>query len=243
MTASTTDLLRITDRLSDDLAHLHFGPPVSHVYNPLVYARDCMREYLERYGAPPKEVLLVGMNPGPFGMAQTGVPFGEIAMVRDWLRIKVPVGRPAVEHPKRPVQGFDCPRSEVSGARVWGWARDTFGDAERFFTRFLVVNYCPLLFMEAGGRNRTPDQLPAAERAPLLAACDRALRETAVVVRPRWAIGVGRFAEARLRQALQGMDVRIASVPHPSPANPQANRGWAPLMTRALADLGIKVPR
>ena len=34
-----------------------------------------------------KRVVFLGMNPGPFGMAQVGVPFGEVAAVRDWLRI------------------------------------------------------------------------------------------------------------------------------------------------------------
>src|SRR5690606_6715112 len=127
------------------------------------------------YGRGPKEILLLGMNPGPFGMAQTGVPFGEIAAVRDWLGVRGVVGRPAIEHPKRPVQGFGCHRSEGSGKRLWGWAQDRFGEPERFFDRFFVVNYCPLVFLEVGGRNRTPDKLPVREREPLFEACDRAL--------------------------------------------------------------------
>src|SRR4026209_220177 len=110
---------------------------------------------------------MLGMNPGPFGMVQTGVPFGDVAMARSWLGVVGPVARPRDEHPKRPVLGLECRRSEVSGARLWGWARDTFKSPDRFFERFFVVNYCPLLFMEAGGRNLTPDKLPSAERAPL----------------------------------------------------------------------------
>src|SRR5690606_1352475 len=106
---------------------LRFRDPVEYVYNPLEYARRPHEAYLKRYGTGPKEVLLLGMNPGPFGMAQTGVPFGEVAHVREWLGIEDGVDRPAVEHPKRPVLGFDCKRAEVSGARLWGWARDRFG--------------------------------------------------------------------------------------------------------------------
>lgn len=218
----------VADALCRDLAGLRFGAPVSHVYNPLVYARAPHHEYLRRYGRAPKQVVFVGMNPGPFGMAQTGVPFGCVSLVRDFLGIEAPVGRPAKQHPKRPVLGFACPREEVSGTRLWGFVRERFGTPERFFATRFVANYCPLLFLEASGRNRTPVQLPAAERAPLLAACDAALRRTVELLEPRLVVGIGRFAEARAREALAGSGVAIGSLPHPSPASPAANRGWPP---------------
>jgi len=227
----------IAESLSRDLDGLRFAPPVAHVYNPLVYARAPYREYLRRYGRGRKEVVLLGMNPGPFGMAQTGVPFGCVSLVRGFLGIEGPVGRPPGEHPKRPVLGFACPREEVSGARLWGFVRERFGTPERFFARFFVANYCPLLFLEASGRNRTPAQLPAAERAPLLAACDAALRRTVEVLQPRLVVGIGRFAEARARETLAGTGVAVGAIPHPSPASPAANRGWSRTATRALANL------
>ena len=225
--------------LSREVARLDFGEPVTHVYNPLDYAWDAHRLYLETYGAPPKQVVFVGMNPGPWGMAQTGVPFGEVALVHDWLGIEAEVGRPQAEHPKRPVEGFDCRRSEVSGKRLWGWARDRFGTAAEFFERFFVANYCPLSFMEATGRNRTPDKLPAAEREPLLALCDRALRETVAALEPEYVVGVGKWAEERARSALHGLDLRVGRVLHPSPASPIANRGWARRAEKNLSDLGV----
>jgi single-strand selective monofunctional uracil DNA glycosylase len=175
-------------------------------------------------------------------MAQTGIPFGEVSHVRDWLGLQAPIGRPDTEHPKRPIQGFECSRSEVSGARVWGWARARFSDPETFFRRFLVLNYCPLVFMEESGRNRTPDRLPLAERRPLFEACDRALRQQVEHLRPRFLLAVGRFAEKRAQEALRGLEVGIGSVPHPSPANPGANRGWDRLMDRALLELGLNLP-
>jgi len=233
---------RITDELVAALEPLRFGPPVTHVYNPLVYARRPYDLYWERCGAAPKEVVLLGMNPGPFGMAQTGVPFGEVGLVREWLGIEAAVGKPEVENPKRPVEGFACRRSEVSGRRLWGWARERFGSAEAFFGRFFVANYCPLLFLEEGGRNRTPDKLPAAEATPLYAACDRALRATVAHLRPRLVVGVGKFAEDRARQALAGLDVAVGRITHPSPANPKANRGWQPLVETELAALGVNLP-
>ncbi len=227
-------------QLVADLEPLRFAPPVTHVYNPFVYAQATAALYLERYGTGPREVVLLGMNPGPFGMAQTGVPFGDPELVRDFLGVDGEVGRPPSEHPKRPVVGTASTRGEVSGRRLWGWVRDRFGTPEAFFERFVVVNYCPLAFMEASGRNRTPDKLPVAERRPLFAACDAALRRTVAHHQPRWVVGVGAFACQRARAALDS-EAKVGRVPHPSPASPAANRGWAPQMEAALATLGIQL--
>lgn len=235
-------LVAAAERLRDDVDRLDFGPPVAHVYNPLRYAWRPHRLYLERFGAAPKEVVLVGMNPGPWGMAQTGVPFGEVEMARDWLGIAGDVETPAHEHPKRPIEGFDCRRSEVSGRRLWGWARSRFGTPEAFFRRFFVWNYCPLAFLEESGRNRTPDKLPAAERAPLEAACDRALRAAIEALAPTRVLGVGRFAERRIRAALGGHDVEIGQILHPSPASPLANDGWQWRAEAQLRSLGVILP-
>ncbi len=236
------DLIAIAETLRREADGLAFGPPVACVYNPLDYAWGPHRAYLESYGRGSREVLLVGMNPGPYGMAQTGVPFGDKDLVRDWLGIEAPVGRPAREHPRRPIAGFDCPRGEVSGQRLWGWARDRWESPEAFFERFFVGNYCPLVFMEESGRNRTPDKLPKDEREALFAVCDRALADTIDCLRPAWVLGVGRFAERRVRAVTGGRDLVTGEVPHPSPANPRANQGWARLMDAALAGLGIEVP-
>lgn len=235
-------LLEITRRLAHDVNRLRFSPPVAYVYNPLEYASKAHLSYVTKYARSGVEVLFLGMNPGPWGMAQTGVPFGEVAMVRDWLGINEPVKKPKREHPKRPIEGFACHRSEISGTRLWGWARDTFGTPQRFFSRFFVANYCPLCFMEESGRNLTPDKLPVAERRPLLAACDRALRDTVLQLKPRRIIGVGGFAEKRARDVLTDLDLPIGRISHPSPASPIANRGWAGLVKRELQELGIKIP-
>ncbi len=235
-------LTEISDDLSAELSPLVFSAPVAYVYNPLAYAREPHVRYLERFGGGSPEVLLVGMNPGPWGMAQTGVPFGAVSAVRDWLGLAGEVGRPAREHPKRPVLGFDCAREEVSGARIWGWARDAFGTPERFFARFFVGNYCPLLFLDERGRNVTPDKLKAGERDNLIPTCDRALRRTAEVLGIRLAVGVGVWAEKRVRRALDGLGIEIGRVLHPSPASPAANRGWAEAAMRQLAEMGIDLP-
>lgn len=235
------DLETITDTLLAELRPLRFGEPVAYVYNPLEYARAPYSNYLRRYAQPPKQVVLVGMNPGPWGMSQTGIPFGEVAAVRDWLKIDAPVGRPADMHPKRPVTGFKCHRSEISGKRIWGWAQKRFKTPQNFFARFFIANYCPLQFIEAGGRNRTPNQLRASERGPLFEACDRALRRTIERLNPEFAVGIGKFSTERLRAALDDASPKIGGITHPSPANPEANRGWETVMERELAALGIEL--
>ena len=235
-------LVLATQALARELQGLRFGPPVACVYNPLDYAWDLHREWLERFGRGHKEVLLLGMNPGPFGMVQTGVPFGEVEAVRSWLGLHGAVHRPANEHAKRPVQGLDCPRSEVSGKRLWGWAASRFVTPLRFARRFFVHNYCPLAFVGASGANLTPDKLPKSETAPLFALCDRLLRQVVEMQRPQWVVGVGAFAEQRLRSALAGQPgpaPRIGRIPHPSPASPAANRGWEQLVDQAFAGMGI----
>jgi single-strand selective monofunctional uracil DNA glycosylase len=200
-----------------------------------------MERYLRRYGSGTGITLFLGMNPGPFGMAQTGVPFGEVASVRDWLELEAPVGRPAEEHPRRPVLGFACPRSEVSGRRLWGLFRERSRTPERFFRRFFVMNYCPLLFLEESGRNRTPDRLKASERDPLFVACDHALRRFVARLGARRVLAIGGFAEERARHALAGTQLDIGRIPHPSPANPAANRGWSQLALRALREQGVEL--
>jgi single-strand selective monofunctional uracil DNA glycosylase len=233
--------VRAAQQLSAAVEALSFGPPVTHVYNPLCYAWPAHREYLSRVPDGGVRVLLLGMNPGPWGMAQTGVPFGEVAAVRDWLGIQVAVDRPPHEHPRRPVEGFHCRRSEVSGRRLWGLFRDRFGTADAFFVEHFVANYCPLVFMEASGRNRTPDKLPAKEREPLSAACDSHLLKLLDALRPQFVVGVGGYAEKCLQRVLPSSrgEACLTGILHPSPASPAANRDWAGQVTAQLIAAGI----
>ncbi len=231
-------LIKAAKNLRDEVDVLTFADPVTHVYNPLRYAWDAHRKYLERYGDTPKRVIFLGMNPGPWGMAQVGIPFGEVAAVRDWMGIEAPVGKPAREHPKRPVQGFACTRSEVSGRRLWGLFAERFGSAREFFADHLVLNYCPLVFMEESGRNLTPDKLFASEQLALERICDRHLAEVLRHLQPEWAIGVGKYAEGCLNRVAP-VGTRIGSILHPSPASPAANRDWPGQALQQLKTLGV----
>jgi single-strand selective monofunctional uracil DNA glycosylase len=232
-------LIRAARVLSDRLEPIRFREPVTHVYDPLRHAGRGYRRYLRRFGDGPKRVVFLGMNPGPYGMTQTGVPFGEVAHVRDWLGIEERVDQPAHAHPRRPVEGFACTRSEVSGARLWGAIADHWKEPEAFFREHLIANYCPLVFMETSGRNRTPDKLARDERDVLYAACDDHLRRLVDILEPEWVVGIGAFAEGRARAALDSADLGFGRILHPSPANPNANRGWAAAAARDLRELGL----
>ncbi len=227
-----------TLELRRDVAALRFAAPVTHVYNPLDYAMRAHSTYIRRFARTTRRVVFLGMNPGPFGMAQTGVPFGEVSAVRNWLGIEARIDRPPGEHPKRPILGFDCRRREVSGERLWGAIALAYGEPEHFFRDHYVANYCPLVFMEESGRNRTPDKLPAPERAALFAACDRHLARLVRVLEPEWVVGIGAFATERARAVFR-QGPRIATVLHPSPANPRANRGWARQARAELRRAGV----
>jgi len=233
-------VVAVTDALSAELASLRFGAPVSLVYRPLEYARPMWAAYAARFGVQTGRVFLVGMNPGPWGMAQTGIPFGEVAAVRGWMGIDESFDPPREQHPRVPIDGLACWRNEVSGQRLWGWAQARFGTAPRFFARFFVANYCPLCFLEPSGRNRTPDRFPRAERVPLEAACDRALARLVEVLRPTLVVGVGQYAEERARCALPGLP--CGRILHPSPANPLASRDWAQQAEAQLKAIGVDLP-
>jgi single-strand selective monofunctional uracil DNA glycosylase len=155
------------------------------------------------------------------------------------MKIHAPIDRPALEHPRRLVQGFDCPRMEISGQRLWGLFSQRFGSPEKFFSNHFVVNYCPLAFIEEGGRNRTPDKLPAEEKEPLARVCDAHLRRVLELLQPAWVIGVGDFAARRAELVAGDLPLRIGQILHPSPASPAANRGWASKAAAQLALLGV----
>jgi single-strand selective monofunctional uracil DNA glycosylase len=227
-------------KLSAQVGRLTFAAPVAQVYNPLTYAWRAHAAFLHRFGDSRKRVIFLGMNPGPFGMVQTGIPFGEIAAVRDWMKIDEVISPPAMEHPKRPILGFDCPRSEVSGRRFWKLFADRFGTPEKFFAEHFVVNYCPLAFLAASGANLTPNKLSATEREALFAICDEHLRSVLEILKPEWLIGVGGFAQNRAELVTADKKIRVGQVLHPSPASPKANRhDWTQTAKQELIALGV----
>lgn len=228
--------------LRDAVDKLQFSN-IEWVYNPIRYAWAAHEQYIQRYANPTCRVLFLGMNPGPWGMAQSGVPFGEIQAVVNWLKIDAPISKPAKEHPKRPIEGLACERSEVSGQRLWGLFSKRFQDPEKFFVEHFVSNYCPLVFMESSAKNVTPDKLPATDREALEEVCDEHLRKLIAALEVQWVVGVGAFAEECARRVTEHnaalAKVQIGRILHPSPASPAANKDWAGTATKQLVQLGI----
>jgi single-strand selective monofunctional uracil DNA glycosylase len=240
---SAASLILSAQKLSKALQNLSFASPIHTVYNPLEYAWEAHQTYLKRYANSPKKVLFLGMNPGPFGMAQTGIPFGEIPAVRDWLKIQTQIGQPHNLHPKRPISGFACAQSEVSGRRLWGLFAQRYPNATEFFLEHFVANYCPLVFMSESGRNITPDQLQPQERINIENHCDLYLQEMILSLKPDWLIGVGAYAEKQMIKAKEQLRDRLilktGKILHPSPASPAANKDWAGTATRQLIVLSV----
>ncbi len=240
MSGEANSLVTAARTLRDAVDSLQFSAPVTHTLNPLDYAWAPYAQYLRKFGDGKKRVVFLGMNPGPFGMVQVGVPFGEVNAVRAWMKIDAPVAQPKTPNPSRPVEGFACTRSEISGQRLWALFSQRFPNADDFFVDHFVLNYCPLAFFDKA-RNVTPDKLTKAESTPLYAACDVHLRACVAALKPDWVIGIGKFAETQARAALcpANPKLNIGTVLHPSPASPMANRGWAPQAAAQLAALGL----
>ena len=226
-------------RLSERLKSLNFSEPVTHVYNPLEHAWIPHQKYLTLYGKGKKKVVFLGMNPGPWGMTQTGIPFGEVSLVRDWMGIEGKVNKPENENPSRQVEGFSCTRSEVSGRRLWGYFSKRFPKADEFFKEHFVLNYCPLVFMEETGRNRTPYKLPVSESKPMNQICDEHLVNCVETLHPEYLVGVGGYATKILRRLFDEAEYEIETLLHPSPASPAANRGWEEKAEKQLKAMGL----
>ena len=199
---------------------------VDAVYNPLAYAWEPHRAYLELASRGGAKTLLLGMNPGPHGMGQMGIPFAATSVVRDLLKITdLEVVQPRTPHPKRPISGLDWPKEEVSGTRLWGLLANEYGSAESIFKSVFLLNHCPLmLFSGERAANITPDKITGPTTKALLERCDDHLREVVDIMQIERVIGVGRYSEKRALNALSGIDISVTTCWHPSPASPLANR-------------------
>ncbi|XP_020707743.1 single-strand selective monofunctional uracil DNA glycosylase [Athalia rosae] len=233
-------LLSLEWELTEKLKCIQFQLPVEYVYNPIEYAFDVHARYVRKYCQTVKKILFLGMNPGPWGMSQTGIPFGEVNMVRDWLDLTGIVEKPFREQPDRKVTGFACTRSEISGRRFWELFRDLCGVPENFFKYSYLQNYCPIALMDAKGRNITPTELKGLEQKTLHYICDEALVATIKLLRVDIVVGVGRFAEKRAQTVVKtaGLSTQILCIPHPSPRS-LGNENWSEKAAQRLQELNL----
>lgn len=228
-------ILEIRDKLKS-LSYPYF---TYHVFD---YAYDPFWEYICRYGKNEKKNIFLGINPGPFGMMQNGIPFGAMSIVKDWLSIKAPIKTPQIQHPMRVIKGWKETREEESGARLWGLAKKVFVNPENFFKENFVLNYCPLGFIDEVGKNVTPDKLPQELREQVEKICDNFLSFFVEIYKPDLILGVGRYAEKQA-QKINSLNLKVVYLPHPSPLNPQSYQLWikneGELMLEKLQSQGI----
>ncbi|MBT3771883.1 MAG: single-stranded DNA-binding protein [Euryarchaeota archaeon] len=201
---------------------------VCYATNPLDYAASAHEQYLQKWGGLGAQTILLGMNPGPWGMGQTGVPFGATGVVQEILGItNAEIIHPSGAHPKRPVSGLSLERQEVSGTRLWNLLLQHYGTSERIFENVFVLNHCPLLLLGESGKNLTPDKLTGEATRKILSTCDEHLLKVVEILKIKKIIGVGKYAEKRAKIAIPNhkkLGIEIDTVWHPSPASPLANK-------------------
>lgn len=232
-------------------------PPAVVGADPTDYCADYFRAYLDRAASGQRPCLVVGMNPSPHGQAQNGVPFGDTPTVRrilaQWLGSVRSEGA-CVMQPNGPyiyggtdltkplltIEGLDYGRGEESGRRLWGLLEQLCGSLDAVLERCLLINYCPLVLLDADGRNVTPSSWPrtAAPVRAMEAACDAWVREVVSIVKPEIVIGVGEYARQRCDGAVREVvGLQVVGMRHPSPLAGTA-QAWQsialPILARAL---------
>lgn len=228
--------------LCEKLSRVSLPGKIQYVYNPLEYAFDSHLNFVRRFCTGEKFILFVGMNPGPFGMSQNGVPFGECAIVKEWLQIEGEVFKPVLEHPKRRVVGLECSRSEVTGGRFWQLFRTLCHTPEHFFRTSYVHNLCPFAFLTDSGKNVTPPQLTSSVLDQINNLCNATLVEVVRLLKCKYVICIGKYALAQAQKALSADEFNgttLECLMHPSPINPAANKGWADIAIKQLTEIGI----
>ncbi|XP_055849953.1 single-strand selective monofunctional uracil DNA glycosylase [Episyrphus balteatus] len=215
--------------LNKELANLKF-PNITHVYNPIEYAFDLHCQYLKKYLNGPKKMLLIGMNPGPNGMAQNGVPFGNTNTVKNLMKIEGQVEQPPSLHPKRPVTGLACKTEEPSGVRIWTLIGKLAGSLEIFSQQCFMHNFCPLAFFDVQGKNITPGELKGDVKAEVRNICLKYLEQEIQLIQPEIIIAIGSYVgDCMKRLAKQsiyiGSNIKILQLAHPSPRSVN-NNNW-----------------
>lgn len=238
------DPVTVTKNLNQRIETLSIEDKVEWYYNPLDYAFPVHEAYLEKFGSDRKTGFFLGMNPGPWGMAQTGVPFTDPYIARDWMELpRRSVGSPSNERDARPIEGWESDRKEASGQKLHGFFRSIYGSLENFFENHIVMNYCPLVMYSEEATNLTPEDLLKADRESIFEICDPYLADLIEFYDPDVLVGIGRFGQRRLMDVLDLTESEVAYLPHPSPASPIATRDggdyWRGLVRDMLEERGL----
>ena len=232
MESISGNLIELTYKLMEYCDHykkkiIKNNEKVEFVYNPLNYAWEPHKKYLEDYGSSGAKIIIMGMNPG-HGMGNTGIPFGCPKKVKNYLGItNLEVREPVKIHPKRRITGLDCEKSEISGERIWGLIEEIYGKPDNAFRNIFVMNHFPLWMFNSKGQNITPDKLSKKSTVKIFRTCNKYLTDMVDILNAKMVIGVGKYANKMANEAIKENGLRgvlVREIPHPSPANPLANK-------------------
>ena len=132
------------------------------VWNPGSYGAPWHRVFREIYPLRERPILMFGLNPGPYGMGQTGIPFTDVRRLRQCLPKMALTLRERGREPRVPglaprsLRRFFTREFESSAVRVYRFLELGWGSAEKGWRSVGVANSCPLLFLDPEGRNQTP---------------------------------------------------------------------------------------
>lgn len=226
----TDCFISLENDLVSQLNNLNYGPNVEYIYSPLDYASNLHKVFLKKFLCTSKKVLFLGINPGPWGMCQTGIPFGEVNIVRSYLRVDGEVLTPTNCHPQRPITGLNCHRSEVSGKRLWDlFIELSEGDPYKFFKDCFIHNYFPLALMNNNAKNITPGDLKSEYQKELQEICDKSLSDILTLFHTEIIVAIGKYAEKRSNEVVKKFrltNIKVVQIPHPSPRSVGTAEKW-----------------
>lgn len=216
--------------LNNELNELQFPKNITHIYNPIVYALNLHCQYIKKFLNGKKKVMLIGMNPGPNGMVQNGVPFGNTNTVKNLMKIQGQVDQPPSLNPKRPVTGLSCTTEEPSGVRIWNLLQKLAGSLEVFGEQCFLHNFCPLAFFDEQGKNITPSELKGKIKSTLRDICLKYLEKEIQLIQPEIIIAIGSYVGDSLRKLSKQSiyvrtNIKILQLAHPSPRSLN-NNNW-----------------
>jgi len=193
------------------------------VINPLEYLWLQYGYYTSCYHNQYPRAMIIGMNPGPKGMSQTGIPFGSPNIIPSILpnkslfnEIRDNEGSP-VSSPHRRITGPSNTTVEVSGNRLWSALIKRYGDFKSITSEIFVDNICPLLFLcgKNGSKNLTPDKLtPSPAKIILIRLCTERLQKIYQCLgEPSNIVALGRWSHKFLEKMFP--KVRVTYILHP----------------------------
>ncbi len=228
------------------------------IWNPGLYGETWHARFRRLYRPGQHPLVVFGLNPGPYGMAQTGIPFTDIRRLVSALPDLAAELRGRGERVEPPglappgLRPYLSRSFESSAVRVYRFLKKGWGGAERGWTEVVVANPCTLLFIDpAEGKNRTPADLARAARLrgsgrdqvrELVESFGRIRIRCAVesieALSPRGAILLGKDVQAALGPALRRIlgEARVIPWEHPARAVPES---WASGLLSALRRRGL----